>query len=186
MKYVSTIVIVVLAIGAGYFYARGQYEVRLLEAKVAELQGMVEKTREECETRIAQLKAQYARQARVQITEAPAAGPLSDLVKKLSDLQRKTEAETYADMTETLQLSDNQVQQIRGIIEKFKQTRQGILSGSRQEGTLFFDPQQLARIDEARKENLEKLRQILTAEQYQGMIDHAFDRKLGLQPPAHP
>lgn len=175
MKDILIILSVLLALCSGYLFARHRYEVRGLNRRIAELEDNIARSREDCEIRIALAK-----------TQCPQPGPLSDMVQKLRELQKKSESESLADMTEKLELSLEQQVRIRSILEEFKQTAKRLQSQFRQEGKTPFDPEQLEIFRVAREAVLAEIKAALTEAQYQEFLNDDFDRKLGLRPPARP
>jgi hypothetical protein len=180
METAKTLLIAVLCLLAGYFFMSGRQKAELLETKLRALEEKTESSARECENRVALLKAE-----RIPAPTARKAPPpipkIREIVQALPNSPDKVEAKTIDDMKSALTLSPDQEKQIHRILEEFEQAKKKVYAKAMEEKRFPLDPQVLQGVNQARRDAMEKLKALLSQEQYRLLTEREYDLKLGLR-----
>lgn len=184
-KYLLIILMVVLAGLCVALYAERQKTVAALSGRIAGLEASLGREKESCETRIALLKAEHAKQAREMVVKK-IMNPLLDggkggLLKNLPADPGQRRRETIHEMVGTLGLSEEQEVRVRMALVDFEKAKRKVFETAKAEKRLFFEPRYLSKVNEARQEAMRGLGEILSAEQYKIFKEKGYDMRLGIR-----
>jgi len=185
IKHIQSLLIIVLAALSLYLYSDRRTVVESLTRKIAAIEAANEKEREDCETRIALLKAEKEREPAQKMLK-PGGTPILDLVKKLPTDPKKVRSGALGEMSQTLKMDEKQEMQVRAVLADFDKAKVQVFEKSKTEKRFIFDPLTMKRINEVRREAMVKLAGILTEDQLKVMKEKNFDLKLGIREMAVP
>ncbi len=162
----------------GYLYLGNKKEVATLTHRISELETLLKKSGDECETKIAIVKKETAQLLARQDGKSTDF-PLKNLLGKVALMQRSAEKDTLAEMGQTLNLQTEQANRVEEILNDFKEAKRRLVIQSGKEKQPPFEGS-LEDLNAARTKTLRKLQTVLNDEQYRRMIEHHYDRRLGL------
>lgn len=184
IKYLQIILFFGLIFLSSYLYLDKKNAIELFNKKIAVLEASSKKYQEDCETRIAYLKAEKDRQeAKRKIqNENPS---IRNILDKLSVNPEKLQQNTLNEMVAILKLDEKQEMQIRAIVADFEKNKDQIFEKGTRDKVFIMSPEHQNMINKARREAMEKLSDILTEEQQNALKKNDFDKKLGLRDSQH-
>lgn len=184
MKHLQTFLILTLALALVVLYISSRRSIDSLKRRIVSLESRITLSNDECETKIAYLKAAYAQ--RIQKDPVPAQlgkteNPLGGLIGKLSAESAKKRRETLSEMSGTLGLSADQLKRMAEILDDFRRSKKAIGDKAKNEKIPVFDNRYLEMINKARSDAMGKIRIILGDDLYENMIEKGYDLRLGLR-----
>ena len=185
MKHIQSLLMIVLAALSLYLYSDRRTAVESLNRKIAAFEAANKKEREDCETRVAYLKAEKEREL-AHKTLRYRGTPLLDLVKKLPTDPKKVRSDAIGEMSNTLKMDEKQEMQVRTVLADFDKAKVQVFEKSGTEKRFLFDPLTMERINEVRRDAMGKMAGILTKEQLIAMKEKNFDLQLGIREMAMP
>jgi len=180
MKYLQIILIFGLILFCSYLYIDRKNAVVLLNKKIAVLEDTSKKYQEDCETRIAYLKAEKEREIAKKKIQSEFTSIL-DIVNKLPENPEKIKKDTLIELVAKLKLDEKMEMQVRAAISDFEEAKGQVFEKCTRENIFILGPVHLSMINEARRDTMGKMGVILTEEQLKAFKDNEFDLKLGLR-----
>lgn len=180
MKHIQSLLIIVLAALSLYLYSDRRTVVESLTWKIAAIEAANEKQREDCETRVAFLKAEKELELAQKMLK-PRGTPILDLVKKLPTEPKKVRSDTVGEMSRALKMDEKQEMQVRTVLADFDKAKAQVFEKSKTEKRFIFGPLTMEGINEARRNAMGKLADVLTEDQFKIMKEKDFDLKLGIR-----
>lgn len=172
-------VILILLIALGYLTLTHHNKVAALRDRVRLLESAAAQREAECESRIASLRAGGSGEAKR--VAVPPRVPLAGLVSRLPMNPETVRGGALAEMKQALALESAQVAGTEQVLHEFHLERSRIVSEASGGKTLPFGPDTVRAVDRARKDAMDRLKDVLTEEQYRGMVANGYDRRLGLR-----
>lgn len=184
IKYLQIILFFGLIFLCSYLYLDRKNAIELFNMKIAVLEASNKKYQEDCETRIAYLKAEKDRREAKRKTqnENPS---IRNMLDKLSVNPEKLQQNTFNEIVATLKLDEKQEMQIRDMVSDFEEKKNQIFEKGMRDKVFIMSPEHQNMINMARRESMEKLGDILTEEQQKAFKKNDFDKKLGLRDSQH-
>lgn len=180
MKHIQTVLIVLLVAALVYLHTGNKHKVDSLNVRIVTLEAGLKKANDECETRIALVKA--GKNLPVRGEQIRPAGPsLADILKKAPNSPERIRKELVPEIVETLNMNTDQERELLAILDEFRRSKQGVYEKAKEEKRFFFEPAYADMINAARKEALERLRRLLGDKQYAVLVEKGFDERLGLR-----
>jgi hypothetical protein len=180
MKYLQIVLILVLIIFCSYLYMDRKNTVKSFNEKLAVLEANSKEFQGDCETRIAYLKAEMDRQTAKKKMQ-PGIPSLRDLIEKLPTNPEKVQIDTLVELSAILKLDEKQEMQVRAEYSDFEKAKDQVFEKCAREKISFLDPVRRKMINDARRDTMGKIGDILTEEQLKAFKENAFDLKLGLR-----
>jgi len=181
MKYLQPVIIALLFLAFGITYANYKRKVESLTGKITSLEAALTETKDECETKIAYLKAAQAQREAGPSSLLRGENPPDGLIGVLSRQSAKKREETVREMSETLGLGADQERRVTEILDDFREEKKVINEKASIEKFPFFDSRYLDMINNARSDAMGKIRTVLGDDLYKKMIGKGYDLRLGLR-----
>ena len=179
MRHLAWLVAAVLAVALVALYAADRRQIGRLEARVSALEVASERARDEYETRLATLRAE---QARARPEGPPAGGLLARLLSSQSFMEPQKQ-EVFRDMVRAIGLDGDQEALMGAVLRDLAGERRDIAARVDSEGRPLAGSPHAEALRRAQAAAVERVRKILTAEQYAAFARRGYDRSLGLSAP---
>jgi len=176
---IQAVVILVLMAALGYGVFMHKSKIEALQGQIHRLEVRAVKMESEYESRIASMKG--AGGAGVPRPVPPAKTALAGFVSRLPVNPEKFREDTLIEMKQALDLDSSQVSETVRVLREFHQQRSTIVAEASKGKGLPFSPETMEAVDQARRNASEKLKTVLTEEQYRGMVEKGYDQRLGLR-----
>lgn len=180
MKNIQNLLILILSVAVVYLFLNNKYRVERLDARIVSLESALTKAKDDCETRIAYLKAQKGVQDHDKAT-INTTGFLADLIKRAEANTEKIREDDLKRMGIELGLTENQQKQAALIIDAMEGEKRNIPAKAAAEKISVFDTGYSEMINNINNTALAKFKNMLTNQQYKLMIASGYDQKLGLK-----
>lgn len=179
MKRLQLIVIIVLSAALVFLYVDDRRRIESLTSRIVFLEEGIKKVSDECETRIALLKAEET--PRTPERTKRGGKPLVDLMEKLPVNPREVKKNAFDEVSEGLKLDRGQEKSMAEALEEFEKAKGKVFEKAGEERRFVFEPRYVGMIDAARSKTLENIKTFLSEEQYAALISKGYDEKLGLR-----
>lgn len=181
MKHLQTLLILILAVALGALYVSSRRSEDSLKRTIISLESKIRQSDDECETKIAYLKAGQVRKAQELQPLSQAEKPLGELIGKISSESAKKRDETVIEICGKLGLNADQERRFINILDDFRNAKRAIGARAKAEKKPLFDTRYLNMLNEARSETMEKIRTVLGEDLYKKMIEGGYDLRLDLR-----
>ena len=185
-KYTQVLCIVLLLAATAYLLISHGYRENALNRRIVALEAQNKTLQDDHETRVARLKAQEAAAPRdgQRQTGDPSTLPHGNL---LLDMLMKSAAVSGQKPTPldefraAVKLDEAQERSVRSILDEFAEAPGRAFAQAEAEKRFIFDAKSAEMVNDARRIALDRLKSVLTREQYATMIAGGHDDKLGLR-----
>jgi hypothetical protein len=179
VRSLSWLLAAVLAAALVALYAVDRRQIGHLEARVSALEVASERARDEYETRLATLRAQ---QARARPEGPPSGGLLAGLLSSPSFMEPQKQ-QVFRDMVRAVGLDGDQEGRVGAVLRDLAAERRDIAARLDAEGRPLAGSPHADALRRAQAAAVERVRKILTPEQYADFARRGYDRSLGLSAP---
>ncbi len=180
MKRLQIPLIVLLALTSIYLFITCNNKAKKLNQKITLLEDKLAKTTDDYEAKIARLKAGMTEEKESKTVKPQPSAPKPQFQLKT----QQTGKGTLMKMKKTLQLTDEQAEGIKTVLNDYQKEKDGIYSGIKHGGEFRFGSfEYLDKLSEASKAVHERIKEIIGESKYRLMLEKKFDLQLGIRIP---
>jgi hypothetical protein len=178
-KNIQALCIVFLVGVVAYLYVSHGHRVDDLQRRIHALEARSKTAQDDYERQIARLRSEGSRRPSGGATFSSPRTLVADAVTK-SVTGPGAKIVGIHDLRAALKLDESQERWVRSILDDFARAPGQIFAQARAERRFIFDPKTVEAVDDARRIALDRLKSVLTREQYTLLAD-GLDEKLGLR-----